>query len=682
MVDGTFALSTPDGHDAALASLAFINVTWEAQRASYLDNFVPFALEVLRAGSGAMSVTQVRQGISDRFGLEFPDGVVKALTDRAVRKRQVRRVPRSQDLELAPGVADGLPDLVRQQQDCRRQQAALVRLLVEFADRRFDVQWTDEVAEAALIDYVQSHALPMLASSIRGAAMAEAAPDEGSGYVISAFVAECYDRDPTGFEYLDELVKGSMLASVLYLDATGQVSRRFDRTTLYLDTPICLRALGHEGEDAERAAWSFLSLATAQGAELACFEHSVREMRGIIHGARNALARSQGAETAVRGVARHFRSTGATSSDVDLALANLDRDLERRRIRVRATPAYTTGLSVDETRLEEVLQREVGYANELALLADLNSLTAIHRIRRGQSGPHFETCRAALVTTNWNLAKASRRFFNSGRHEWPLVMMDSAVATLLWVKSPAASPDLPTQQIISDCYAAMSPSQSTWSKFVDETERLQGRGVIDQESVALLRYSHEAERALMDLTFGEARRINETTVRGVLDRAKAAAAAPTASERDAALDRVNQAEEAEARARFEAEVHLAAERSLQARLDAMEGRERQRAQAIAGRITDRVAVFERCAKAVGILVVCVATLLGIGSFFPAAVDWIPAGARPWMRALAVVAVVASGVILWQGASIKAWIESTRDRMIGTRLQREGIDVPIAMPEEH
>lgn len=466
-----------------------------------------------------------------------------------------------------------------------------------------------------------------------------------------------------------------MLAAVLFVDPTGQVSRRFRRTTLYLDTPICLRALGHEGEEAREAAWSFLHLARSQGATLACFQHSVREMRGIIQGAKSALGRTVGAETAIRGVARHFRSTGATVSDVDLALASLDKDLERDRIQVVSSPEHTSALGLDEAALEDLLQSEIGYRDEATRLADLNSLTAIHRLRGGQSDAHLETCRAVLVTSNWSLTRASRRFFNSGRHEWPLVMMDSSVATLLWVKAPMAQPDLPKKQIIADCYAAMSPSQSMWTKFVGETRRLEERGDIDADSVALLRYSHEAERALMDLTFGDQRRVNEQVVRGALERARQAAADPAQRERDAARRIAQEASSAADEARFESERHLAEQQALQTRVEALEEQQRRRARQVVDSFSRRVRIVAGIAKGVGATVVVASVLLGVGTFFPALTRWIPHGLELWLRVFAGVAIVASGVTLWRGSSVTGWIEQRRDQAIEKRLQRENLIDP-------
>lgn len=633
----------PHGAELTLASLAYINVSWEANRTSYLDNFIPFALEALRAARGAQSVAQIRGFIADRFGLDFPSGVVSSLLDRAVRVKQVKRVRGAEALELMPGVAEKLPDLVAQQGETRRRQNHLVNALVSFASKRFQVEWGDDAAEEALLSFVQSNAVPLLGAAIRGEKWESSTSDEDRSYVVSSFVATIVESDPISFDYLDELIKGSTLSAVLYVDPTGQVSRKFKQTTLFLNTPVCIRALGYDGAEAQEAARSILAIATAQGAELGCFRHTVREIRGVLEAAKHAMSRGPRASSGPGGVIRHFRKSGATKSDVELALANLERDLARLGIQTRETPEHTPSLGVDEGQLEAVLQEGVRYRESETLLADLDSLTAIHRWRRGASDVHLETSRAVLITNNKGLVRASSRFFKGGRHGWPLAMTDASLAALLWVKAPTAAPDLPRRQVIADCYSAMAPTSSFWIKFIEEVDRLETRGEVDPEGVALLRYSHEAEQAIMDTTLGDPSRVSEMAIAKSLQKALNAAAAPALEERDQAVRRAEAAELAEAATAFEAARHEAEASYLSKRVESLEQKEAERSQRL---YDDTKQVIRRRVawiRGLGVLILLASVLTGVGSFFPPVVAWLasifrPAGVGSLWRAGTVVRV--------------------------------------------
>jgi hypothetical protein len=669
--------NTPDtprtNPDATLTSLAYINVTWSESKTSYVDNFVPYALEILRLASAPRTANEISREILERFGLNFPVEVTKSLIDRAVRTNQVTRSPHSNAVELAPGVAAGLPDIAREQADCGRRQNELVASLVKFASARFDIAWDETSAEEALVNYIDAHAIPLLASTVRAGAFQGGESLQGSGYIVAAFIGQLSEKDAKSFEFVDQMIKGSMLASALYVESAGQVQRKFRRTTLYLDTSICLQALGHEGDEARTATREMLTLALSQDAELACFRHTVKEIRGILDGVKGVLRRSPGAQSAPRGVAKHFRAMAMTSGDVDLAMATLDDDLARLRIRIVSTPDYSDVLSVDEAALEEKMQSSVGYQFRSTLVSDLHSLTAIHRLRRGSCGPHLEDCRAVFVTDNRNLVQASRHFFNSGRHEFPLAIVGHSLATLLWVKAPNLAPDLPRRRMIADCYAALSPTPAMWIKFSDEVERLTQRGTFTEEQVSMLRYSYEAEQALMDVTLGDPRKLTETSVRETLERARETIARPVVQELDQALDRAVSAENAETQARFVAEQNAAEARRLEARVATLEASAERRRARVRAKITKQMSVLSAAVKVLAIALVSFAVATAVDTFVPDLqfTDRLPGVFPALVRAAAAACFLLGLATLLRGGSVFEWIDGKRDAAIERAIR--GID---------
>ena len=657
--------------DATLTSLAYVNVSWNESKTSYLDNFVPFALEVLRLANVPRTPTQVSKDILDQFGLNFPVQVTKSLLDRGVRTGQVVRIARSQEVQLAPEIIGKLPDIAREQADCSRRQNELAKALVKFAELRFDVKWDETAAEEALVNYIDAHAIPLLASSVRSSSFSETESVQGGGYVVAAFIAQLVEHDAVLFDFVDQMIKGSMLASALYVNSSGQVQRRFRRTTIYLDTSICLQSIGHEGEEARAATEEMLALALSQGAQLACFRHTVKEMRGILDGVKRFLRRSPGAESATRGVAKHFRAMELTPNDIDLALASLDDDLSRLHIRIVSTPDYSDVLSVDESALEERLQDSVGYQNRSTLVSDLQSLTAIHRLRRASCGPHLEDCRAVFVTDNRNLVHASRRYFNGGSHEFPLAVVGHSLATLLWVKAPNLAPDLPRRRVIADSYAALSPTPAMWIKFSDEVGRLRKRGSFTDEQVSMLRYSYEAEQALMDVTLGDPRRLTETSVRQTLDRVRESVKRPVVQQRDEAIRRAEEAQNAETQARFATELKAAEARSLNERVSALEGAAARRRDRVRTNITRRMSIVARLVKVVACGFVAFALATAIDTFVPNLQfsSHLPGPLPTVVRSAAGVCFLLGLATLLRGGSVYEWIDKKRDEGIGRAIQR-------------
>jgi len=204
-------------------------------------------------------------------------------------------------------------------------------------------------------------------------------------------------------------------------------------------------------------------------------------------------------------------------------IASLEQLLEAQRIKVKESPKYEIQLGVDESGFETLLRNKIGYRNDEALLHDLRVLTAIHRLRGGQRMFDLERCRSVFVTTNVSLAQASTDFFVSelrGGSFVPHCLLSDTFVTLLWLKDRSHAPELPARRLIADAYAALNPDDSMWRRYLAEVERLSTAGTISGEEYAILRYSLEARRILMDQTLGGSRAFTEGSVSEVLERAR------------------------------------------------------------------------------------------------------------------------------------------------------------------
>jgi len=59
--------------DNLLASLAILSVNWDVKNAAYLDNFIPFVVDAVRARCGGTATDQeATEALQDRFGITLP----------------------------------------------------------------------------------------------------------------------------------------------------------------------------------------------------------------------------------------------------------------------------------------------------------------------------------------------------------------------------------------------------------------------------------------------------------------------------------------------------------------------------------------------------------------------------------------------------------------------------------
>ena len=69
-----------------LYSLAILKVEWDAGR-DYIQSFLPFVLEALRSSDKPyISIVEVQSFISQEFGLKIPQGALKTILQRSIKK--------------------------------------------------------------------------------------------------------------------------------------------------------------------------------------------------------------------------------------------------------------------------------------------------------------------------------------------------------------------------------------------------------------------------------------------------------------------------------------------------------------------------------------------------------------------------------------------------------------------
>jgi hypothetical protein len=608
---------------SVIPCLAVLKVNWDEGR-SYIENFVPFVAEAIRtAPRPEISLGELQSAITDTFGLTIPQGALQTLLKRAAKHGYIQRVHgiyRRDDKALAA------LDFTKVKDEVIRRCESLLAKLIDFCEHRYQIRWSPEEAERALLAYLEQGAAAVLRSTVSGDPLVpprERPPH--AEFLVGAFVAELHKADPAGFDFLETVVKGSMLAGALFFADLGQVERRFDRVQVFFDTAFLLQALSLEGPGTAAPRRELLALLYEENADLRVFEDTVDEVRGVLSAAAQALRHPDMLRDSYGAAIRYLAETGRSPSDVELIIARLDNSLRALRIQVARKPAHVGSLTVDEAEFQEMLQNAIGYQREEPLRHDLDCITSIHRLRGGRAPLYIESCDAIFITTNDSLVRVAGEFF---RQEYPAYrdaavphcLLDHVLTTIVWLKKPLKAPDLPRKVLVADCYAAMNPPDHMWRRYLAELDRLESQGDISPQDFHLLRFSLEARNALMDATLGATEAFTEGTVAEVLEKARAAARAEVEG---------RLAEEVAAREAAEAEAA-----DVRSQLEARREEQLHRIAAIAERVGARAGL---AAMVVGFILIAVVAYLAL--LFPD----LPGGW--WMP------IVAAAVVLLTAVSI-------------------------------
>jgi len=505
----------------SLTSLAILKVNWDHGH-DYVENFVPFVIQAVNASAQPeISVAAIQAYVQENFGLKIPQAALNTLLHRVARRGHIHK--QSGIYIRSDGKID--TDFDHAQADATRQQSALLGKLLEFSAKKHALNWSQEEAEEALLSFLQSACVPLLATAIDGREFTTPTQHlSGSHFVVSAFIAHLDQHDPAGFAFLETVMKGNMLATALFLPDISKAKKKFQDLSVYLDTRILLRSLGFEGEGAQAYCNEFLTLLYESNISLYCFDITVDEVRRILDAAQHAL-RNPKQVKGLFSVYEHFVSQGLHASDVELAIAGLERSLKRLRIHVKSIPAQIVEIGLDERRFEQILHDELPDQRTEAQTHDVGCLTAIHRLRKGRIKSEIENCGYVFVTTNNAVARASSKFFFEQYDQVtvPLCVNDHTIATLAWVKNPTLAANFSRNRLIAESYAALQPAPELWRRYLNEIDRLQRDGTISEGDYHLLRFSTVARNALVDTTLGRPDAFTQGTVPEILEAARAEA---------------------------------------------------------------------------------------------------------------------------------------------------------------
>lgn len=507
----------------ALIGYAILRANYNAQAPSYLDNFAPFVLSAIANSSTQVVERSAVSGlIREMFGLNIPTLVVPRLLRRTNRQGLTEPVGNGA-IRLTARAAGELPDLNAEVAQYRSRQTELVTQLAMYIESSFPehLDLTTRDLGAHLAEFFDKNAVPLLGASLNAS---QPVPDGAVGldYVVASFVSHLYSTDQARFAYVVEAAKGAMLASVLELD-TSNMSDSLARLTLVLDSPVLMDALGYHGPVPEAAMRHVLQMATSQGAALAVFRHSVSELDGILEAIEHALRRGSASRSTSRGYL-HFAETGASPVDLALLRERLEDSLAELGVSVLEQPGGYYEYGLDESKLEEMIQSRVRYLQDAARVNDVRSLSAVHRMRRGSQSRTVERCAAVLVSSNENLVRGAHDF--NGGPTFPLAVTAEAIASILWVRSPALADDVPRDVVLASAYAGMQPSPILWKKYVDEIEKLEKAGSVSPNDAVILRATSVGRDAFMAETLGDEAALDDALPLSVLERVQSSITKP------------------------------------------------------------------------------------------------------------------------------------------------------------
>ncbi len=486
-----------------IVSLAVLKVNYDKGK-DYLDNFLPIITECIRLSeTDIVSIPEIQSILRSDFGLSIPQHTIKNILIRVKKKGFIynhegafkKVIEKFEKLEFN-----------KTKKEVLAKHEALIDKLIRFCSERLNITWNTDDAEKAIEQYLDEHNyLTLFFTGIENPKMIAQSIHKNARYIVAAFIKHLQDTQSAGFEYFETIVKGHMLANAIFLIEPGKKDKKFKKTEIYFDTSFLINSLGYSGEARQAPCAELLELLYETGASLCCFKHTVDEIKGILDACLRQITRGTFKESYGPSF-QYFMSQRYSVSDIELFLIRLENNLESLRIDIKEKPSYENHDSIiDEVALTDKLDKRILYSTDNALLRDVDSISAIVRLREGEEFYSIEDCKAIFVTPNKKLTRIARQFSIPTNYSLaiPACITDYNLTNLLWLKKPTKAPDLPKKRIIADYYAAVQPSDQLWIRYIEEITRLKESGKVEPDDYYMLRYTMEARNALMEVTLGD-----------------------------------------------------------------------------------------------------------------------------------------------------------------------------------
>ena len=495
-----------------LKTLSLLKANWnQPNKKDYLDIFLPILIECIHINDKeVVNATTIQSLLLKHHGINLPENVIKTLLNRAKTRKIIvadNKILKKNEKKIK--IFRKKSNFENIKNEIINKYEKLITRLNVYAIENFKVKWSDRSnVEEELLSFLNKQGLLILSSLTSGVPLAQSFPIHKKSkfeYVIASFILYIEQHENELFNYFESIVQGNMLASSVYLPDIGRIKQKLDKTSFYFDTTFIIYALGYAGDPRKNACNELLDLLFKNNAKLYCFEHTIDEIEGIFSACAYSLSNKKYSDNFTYS-AEYFLANNYSEDDLLLIKNKLRTEIENQlKFGIAQKPDYDD-YSIDENSFDEYLRSQKYAKNESARRRDVDSISAILRLRHGITTEHIEESRAVFVTTNTKLARLSRNYFienKLGEYKIPPCVTDHRLTTQVWLKMPNMAPSLSRKRIIADSYASIQPSGKFWSKYIEELNKLKGFGDITEKDYFLLRYDLTIRKNLMEISLGD-----------------------------------------------------------------------------------------------------------------------------------------------------------------------------------
>ncbi len=509
----------------ALASLALIKATWDTdQQNDFTDIFVLFIITLFnRKGYNFVASDDlvICADFETEFGFSLPYHPMRAVLKKATKRGYFKRSHRKYYPVWDKIKRDDISEIAEEQE---ARHTYIIEEFLQFCTDEYDETLSREDADQALISFLHDHNLDILFAVQDGLTVLPPVDNTSAShrFLMLQFINHVITEKFLAFRYIAAISIGHLIANTMLIREYSQMQGKLKNVNVYLDTGFLFKISGTNGRPMREAYEEWVQLACSQGISLFVFRHTFGEFLEILENCLHFIESDRFDPSKANQALLYFRDEGWSSSDIEEFILHIDENLASFGIKVIDPPDFMTAmkLQIDEEKLQELIveiykKRNPNFIEEekeYSIYKDVESITYVYKLRKGNLPRNFTKVRHVFVTTNSALADASWQYeySESGAkfHYIPAALTDVFLGTMLWIRSPTRV-QINEKRLIAHAYAATIPSGFFRERLVKNAKNLQKRRLISEEEVVLLTEDRTARNLLQKETLGNPNQLSE-----------------------------------------------------------------------------------------------------------------------------------------------------------------------------
>jgi len=343
------------------------------------------------------------------------------------------------------------------------------------------------------------------------------------------------------FKTLQDIIFGSIISVSVYSQSFSEISMKFDKITVYLDSNFVFSLLGLHHKDRCKPVIQMYELMTeARVFNFKIFDITLNEMISVLARYKNEYGNYL-RDVPVDSIYSHLKQKGWKPSTVTEYISNIDRLLIEKSISIANTNVKIEDYEISSDRLKKLSEYK-SYQSEKCQKHDLIAIDKIKALRRDRV-TKIENAKAIFLTSDIKLARFNQCEDHKDTGTVNEVIPDKLLANLLWLKKPKNNINIPIASLIASYKSERFVCHNVWDKLISRIKELRNNNAITETDIGSLLYDRQFYESLIDYNNSDVNSISNEFIISSIDDIKQKEEAIKLYEKQKDISRVKEFEQ-------------------------------------------------------------------------------------------------------------------------------------------